>query len=226
MKIDISHGGIISPSVMCADMLNLEKDIKILKGEGIEFLHVDFMDNKFVPNITYGVDMVRAFRGGCGMRRDIHIMGFEPQQYFDRMDIGEGDFVSVHLEECDDVDAVLCEIRERGALSSLAICPDTPIEQIKEHFKYTDGILVMSVYPGFAGRPMAPGSFERLKAARQLIDESGREIVLEIDGNVSWTNAPIMRECGADMFVAGSSSIFGKEGTLSDNIKRFNEIVK
>ena len=84
----------------------------------------------------------------------------------------------------------------------------------------------MSVYPGFAGRPMAPGSFERLREARRLIDESGRQIVLEIDGNVSWTNAPIMRECGADMFVAGSSSIFGKEGTLSENIKRFNEIIK
>lgn len=226
MKIDIKNGGILSPSVMCADLLNLEKDINILKSNGVNYLHVDFMDNKFVPNITFGTDVVRALKNACGMIRDIHIMGFEPQQYFDRMDIGENDIVAVHFEECDDVDSVLDEISRRGAVPFMAISPDTPVETITEHFEHLSGILLMSVYPGFAGKPMVPTSFDRLRLARKLIDESKKDIVLEIDGNVSWVNAPKMRECGADMFVAGSSSIFQKGTDLKENILRFNELVK
>ena len=226
VKIDKSNGGIISPSVMCADLLNLEHDISELKQLGVNLLHVDFMDNRFVPNITFGTDIVRKLKNICSMVRDIHIMGYDPEQYFDLMDIGENDMVSVHFEECDDVDAVLKEIRARGSLSSLAISPDTPVEEIENHLDNIDAVLLMSVYPGFAGKPMAPGSFERLKKVRNIIDNSGHDILLEVDGNVSWKNAPIMRECGADMFVAGSSSIFGKDGSLEDNIKRFRELIK
>lgn len=226
MEINVSNGGIISPSVMCADLINLEADIKTLKELGIEYLHVDFMDNKFVPNMTFGVDMVRALKDVCGMHRDIHIMAFEPEQYFDKMDIGENDIVAVHLEECDDVDAVLDNISSRGAKAFMAISPDTPVEEIKNHIDHLDGVLLMSVYPGFAGKPMAPGSLEKLAAARKLLDETGKHIPLEIDGNVSWVNAPLMRKNGADMFVAGSSSIFQKNTSLAENIEKFSELVK
>lgn len=223
--IDVSNGGVISPSVMCADPLNLERDICTLKENGVNVLHIDFMDNKFVPNITFGADIVRVLKG-VGMIRDIHIMAYEPEQYFERMAIGEGDIVAVHYEECADVRATLCTVRQLGAVPFLALSPDTPLDRAEEFFDVIGGVLIMSVYPGFAGKPMAPNSLERLASMRKMIDQSGRDILLEIDGNVSWQNAPKMRECGADMFVAGSSSIFGKEGTLSQNIARFQALIK
>lgn len=226
MNFDLSRGGIITPSVMCANLLHLERDIRLMLDEGLEYLHIDFMDNKYVPNITFGTDVVAALAGVDKMKRDIHILARTPEQYFDAMKIGESDNVAVHFDACDDVGAVLGEIAARGAEPFLAISPDTPVEEMLNYLDLLSGVIIMSVYPGFAGRPMVPGSFERLKAAREIIDKSGREIVLMIDGNVSWQNAPIMRECGADMFVAGSSSIFDGKADLKSNIERFRELIK
>ena len=229
MDIDLNNGGIISPSVMCADLLNLENDIKLMKSNGIDFLHVDFMDNKFVPNITFGTDVVRALKNANGMRRDIHIMALEPQQYFDVMDIGEGDIVSFHTNSCkntNDVHNVLYNIRSRGAHPSIAISPDIDTAIIHDYINEIDAVLIMTVYPGFAGRPMAQNGFDHIRSARKIIDDSKKDILLEVDGNVSWENAPKMRKCGADMFVAGSSSIFGKGSSLTENIARFNSLIK
>ena len=227
MEINLSNGGILSPSVMCADLINLENDIEILKNNGVEYLHVDFMDNKFVSNITFGADTVRALKDVCGMHRDIHVMAQNPVQYFDKMDVGETDIVAVHYESClENTENVLKDIHSRGALAFLAISPDTSVKTARKFFEHIDGVLLMSVYPGFAGRPMVPGSFERISELRKYIEKKKKKIALEIDGNVSWENAPIMRENGADMFVAGSSSIYQKNTDLSENIKRFLELVK
>lgn len=108
--------GMLSPSVMCADLLNLQNEIEELDSLGVEFLHIDFMDNKFVPNITFDTNMVKSFKRAMkNIRRDIHLMAFEPQQFFDAMEISKGDMVSVHFEACEDVSSVLAEIRSRGA---------------------------------------------------------------------------------------------------------------
>ena len=115
--------GMLSPSLMCADPLNLQADIETLDALGVSYIHLDFMDNKFVPNLTLDTTIVRAVKSVLkNMKRDIHIMAFEPEQYFDRMDIGEGDIVSVHFEACPDtLHKVIAEIRERGASPFVAI---------------------------------------------------------------------------------------------------------
>ena len=219
--------GMLSPSLMCANLLELKRDICIMNDLNVEFLHIDFMDGKFVPNITFGTDLIKAIRKGaekCVL--DIHIMAHNPQQYFDKMEIQAGEIVSVHLESTDDIKSLLKEIRERGARPSLAINPDTPVDSVLPYLKMVDCILLMTVYPGFAGQPLAPNSIERISQLRQLIDKSGNDVILEVDGNVSWENAVKMRKAGADLFVAGSSSVFQAGHDIAENIKKFYNIIR
>lgn len=217
----------LSPSLMCADPLNLQADIEKLDSLGVAYIHLDFMDNKFVPNLTLDTNLVKSVKGVLkDMKRDIHIMAFEPEQYFDRMDIGSGDIVSVHYEACENLHEVISEIRERGASPFIAISPDTKPEVIKDYLSEIDGVVVMTVYPGFAGRPIVEGSFEKLSAVRKIIDESGYDVILEVDGHVSWDLCQKMRQCGADLFVAGSSSIYGKGLKLEDSVPKMMELIK
>ena len=219
--------GMLSPSVMCADLLNLEKEIEKLDKLGVEYLHIDFMDNKFVPNITFDTNMVKSFKRPMkNIKRDIHIMAFEPQQYFDAMEIGKDDMVSVHFEACEDPHAVLAEIKSRGALPCIAISPDTPVETVNEFFDEVYAVLLMTVYPGFAGQPMAPCSMERLSELKNIIVKSGKDIKIEVDGHVSWDHCGEMRQRGGDIFVAGSSSVYGKELDMEEAVKRFYSLVK
>ncbi len=219
--------GMLSPSLMCADPLNLQADIEKLDALGVEYIHLDFMDNKFVPNMTLDTNLVRAVKRVLkNMKRDIHIMAFEPEQYFDRMDIGSGDIVSVHYEACENLHEVIADIRSRGASPFVAISPDTKPEVILDYIGEIDGVVVMTVYPGFAGAPLVDGSFEKLSAVRKLIDDSGSNVILEVDGHVSWDLCQEMRRRGAELFVAGSSSIYGKGLKLEDSVPKMTELIK
>ncbi len=219
--------GMLSPSLMCADVLNLQSELTVLDKMGVEYIHLDFMDNRFVSNITLDTGLIKATKSVLTqMKRDIHIMAYEPQQYFDRMDIGEGDIVSVHYEACEKLSDVIADIRQRGASPFLAISPDTPAEVLCDFFDVIDGCLVMTVYPGFAGRPIVPGSFEKLARVKSLIKESGKNILMEVDGHVSWDLCRKMRDCGADIFVAGSSSLYQKGLDIEDAVARMRELVK
>ncbi len=219
--------GQLSASLMCADLLNLESELTRLQQLQVEYLHFDFMDGRFVPNITFGNAFIRAFRKAFPHYPvDIHIMAFEPQQYFDVMGIGKGDLVSVHFEACEDVHAVLADLRARGARPLLAISPDTPVDAIVPYLDELDGVLVMTVYPGDSGKPLAPHSMERLAATRALLDATGRHLILEVDGCVSWANAPKMRQAGTDLFVLGSSSVFEKGGVYEETVPRFRQLIQ
>ena len=219
--------GMLSPSLMCADVLNLQRDLTVLDKLDVDYIHLDFMDNHFVPNITLDPDLIRKTKSVLRhMKRDIHIMAFEPEKYFDRMDIGAGDIVSVHYEACENLSDVLAEIKRRGASPFIAISPDTKPEVLTDYFDQIDGVLVMTVYPGFAGRPIVDGSFEKLAAVRKLIDGSGRRLIMEVDGHVSWDLCQRMRSCGADIFVAGSSSLFQEGLDLSEAVAKMSELVK
>ncbi len=219
--------GMLSPSLMCADVLNLERELTVLDDLGVEYIHLDFMDNHFVPNITLDTGLIRATKTVLKhMKRDIHIMAYKPEQFFDAMEIGEGDIVAVHYEACEDLGAVLDEIRRRKASPFVAISPDTKPDVLPAYFDKIDGVLVMTVYPGFAGRPIVEGSMEKLCAVRKLLDESGKNLLMEVDGHVSWELCSKMRECGADIFVAGSSSLYQKGLDISEAVQRMSELVK
>lgn len=219
--------GMLSPSLMCADPLNVQQELTVLDDLGVDYIHLDFMDNHFVPNLTLSPELIKATKKVLRhMKRDIHIMAVEPQQYFDRMDIGEGDIVAVHYEACPDLCAVLADIRQRGATPAIALSPDTEPEVLTEWLGRIGMVLVMTVYPGFAGRPIVPGSMEKLAAVRKLIDESGYHPLLEVDGHVSWELCREMRARGADMFVAGSSSLYQEGLDIGEAVARMSELVK
>ena len=217
----------LSPSLMCADVLNLQSELEALERLGVEYIHLDFMDNHFVPNITLDANIIKSVKSVLkSMKRDIHIMAYEPEQYFERMDIGEGDIVSVHYEACPDtLHKVIAEIRERGAVPFIAISPDTKPEVLTDYLDEIDGVLVMTVYPGFAGRPIVEGSFDKIKAVRKLLDSRREGILLEVDGHVSWDLCAEMRACGGDMFVAGSSSLYQKGLDISEAVERMRALI-
>ena len=219
--------GLLSPSLMCADVLHLGSELAVLDDLGVEYIHLDFMDNKFVPNITLDTTLIRAVKPVLKqMKRDIHIMAYEPQSFFDGMAIGEGDIVSFHYEACENRGEVIDDIKSRGASAFMAISPDTEPDVLLPYLDKIDGILVMTVYPGFAGQPIVEGSFDKIAAVRKMIDDSGRPLLLEVDGHVSWDLCQKMRACGADIFVAGSSSLYQKGLDMKDAVARMNELVK
>ena len=136
--------GMLSPSLMCADALNLQSEIEVLDKLGVEYIHLDFMDNHFVPNITLSADLIKAVKSVLvNMKRDIHIMAYQPEQFFDRMDIGQGDIVAVHYEACDNLHEVITDIRQRGASPFVAISPDTKPDVLEDFLDEIDGVRLL-----------------------------------------------------------------------------------
>lgn len=218
--------GMLSPSLMCADLLNLQSDIETLDKAGAEYIHLDFMDGAFVPNITLDTALIKKVKSVLvNMKRDIHIMAFNPEKYFDSMNIGNGDIVSVHYEACDNLNDVISEIKSRGASAFVAVSPDTSAEVLSSFIDKIDGVLVMTVYPGFAGQPLAEGSMEKIAQVREMIDKSRGDLILEVDGHVSWDLCGEMVRNGADLLVAGSSSVFSGENSLEESVKRMKSLI-
>lgn len=215
----------LSPSIMCADSNELDSVIHLIEKMNIDYLHIDFMDGKFVPNKMFSAQSVNNFSQMINnTKRDIHIMAYEPSQYFRTMGIKKGDMVSVHYEACSDVTKTLLDIKKLGASACLAINPDTKVTVIKKYLYLIDAVLIMTVVPGFAGQALAPKSFERIKQAKKIINDSTYpDIKIEVDGNVSWVNSLKMKEAGADIFVAGSSSVFDKKNSVENNMLLFRQ---
>ncbi|MBQ6066736.1 MAG: ribulose-phosphate 3-epimerase [Clostridia bacterium] len=215
----------ISPSLMCADIFKLREIIDAFEANGIEYLHIDVMDGQFVPNFCLGTDYCRRLKAGASIPLDIHLMVTEPEEKLKAFPFGPGDFVSVHFESASDVTGALNAVRERGAGAFLAINPNTPVEAVKPFLPLLEGVLLMTVYPGFAGQKMTDGSLERITALRKLLDEAGRpDCRIEVDGNVNYEKAPLMRKAGADIFVVGTSSVLGP-GDIDENIRRMRGLL-
>ena len=213
----------LAPSMMCCDFLRLGEQIKIFEQHKIELLHIDIMDGSFVPNITLGTDFVRQVKRVTDIPLDIHMMTEEPERFLDMLEFGKGDYVSIHYESTKHVQRALGLVRERGAKALLALNPATPVEMASELIDDIDGLLIMSVNPGFAGQKVIPHSFEKIAHAKAFLNSRGRvNAEIEVDGNVSLENAVKMRGAGADIFVLGTSGIF-KGDDLGKNIDSFRE---
>ncbi|MBQ6823569.1 MAG: ribulose-phosphate 3-epimerase [Clostridia bacterium] len=217
----------ISPSMMCADYGDLPATLRTLERNGIEYLHIDIMDGHFVPNFTLGTDYCRYLKKATAIPLDYHLMVEEPETKLDWFPIGEGDLVSVHYESTRHLQRVLALIREKGAHPMVAINPATPISVLEEILCDVDGILVMTVNPGFAGQKLVPATLEKLRKLRAALDAKGYEqLLIEVDGNVNLPNAALMREAGADLFVAGTSSIFKPNEDMDENIAKLRAVIR
>lgn len=216
----------ISPSLMCADFLHLGDELKALEKYGIEYLHVDIMDGVFVSNYTLGTDFIKKIHRATDIPLDIHLMIDHPDTKLDWFEFKEGDYVSVHYEACTHVQAVLSNIHKRGAKTMLALNPGTPLCVLEDLLPDLDAVLIMTVNPGFAGQKLVPQTLDKIRRLRRMLDENGYENVeIECDGNVSFENAKKMSDAGANIFVAGTSSIYSKEASFEENIKKFREVI-
>lgn len=216
----------ISASLMCADPFNLKDTIKTLEDNNIDFLHIDIMDGKFVPNLGIGSDYINALKKHTNIPFDYHIMVKDPDSIINLLDLREQDIVSVHYESSYQIQRTLENLRKFNCKIMIAVNPATPLCVLEELIYYIDGINLLMVNPGFAGQKMVDNCLKKAQKVARFIRKFKREdIIFEVDGNISFENAKKLKEIGANMFVAGSSSIFQK-GNMDELTKKMNLIVK
>ena len=215
----------LSASIMCADLLNMEKSIRETERAGIDYLHVDIMDGDFVPNITLGFDLINALKKITDIPLDVHMMVNEPSKFIDMMNLGENDILCVHYESEMHIARTLEKIKNKGVKAGLAINPGTPVESFRYLTELIDMALVMTVNPGFAGQKIVPFAARKVRDTRALLDSLGGEnILIEVDGNISPENGVKMSEAGADIFVLGTSALFVKDKDMKDAADYLREI--
>ena len=196
----------IAPSILSADFSKMGEEVHSLEVNGADLVHCDVMDGVFVNNITFGIKMVEDIRKRTSLPLDCHLMIVHPEKYVERFAKAGADIITVHYEACqDNLKEVLTLIKESGAKCGAVINPDTPVEKIADVLPICDMVLVMSVFPGFGGQKFIPEALDKLRQLRKMIDESGREIDLQIDGGVTEDNAEEIKAAGANVIVAGSA---------------------
>lgn len=194
----------IAPSMLSADFLHLEKDVKMV-NEHADLFHLDIMDGVFVPNISYGFPLVEAIAKIARKPLDTHLMIVEPEKYVERFVKAGSAMVSFHLNATKDPDAVLAKIRECGAKAGLVINPDLPVESLFPHLKNCDFVMLMSVFAGFGGQKFIEDTYGRIEALKSEIEAQGLNIPIEVDGGVSAANSAKLVAAGAEILVAGSA---------------------
>ncbi|MBQ7899529.1 MAG: ribulose-phosphate 3-epimerase [Bacteroidales bacterium] len=195
---------LVAPSMLAADFLHLEKDIRIV-NECADLFHLDIMDGTFVPNISYGFPVVEAISSIAVKPLDVHLMIVNPEKYVERFAKVGASMISFHLNATEDPAAVLRDIRSLGVKAGLVINPDIPVESLYPYLKDADFILLMSVYAGFGGQKFIEDTYVRVRTLREEIARQGLDLPIEVDGGVGPANAKALIEAGAEILVAGSA---------------------
>src|SRR5580658_374373 len=214
---------IIAPSILAADFARLGDEARAVEAAGADWLHVDVMDGHFVPNITIGPDVVKALRAHVSIPMDVHLMISPADPYLEAIRAAGADWITVHPEAGPHLDRTLKRIRELGAKAGVAFNPSTPPDTIEWMLEDVDLVLVLSINPGFGGQSFMPSQVAKIAQLRQMIDASGRDIVLEVDGGVTPQTAPSCLEAGATALVAGTAVFRGGPEAYAANIRALKD---
>lgn len=201
---------LISPSLLSADFGNLQRDIEMVNRSQADWFHLDIMDGVFVPNISYGMPVIKAIKKYAKKPLDVHLMIIDPDRYIDDFQKAGADILTVHYETCNHLHRTVQNIKSKGMKAGVSLNPHTPVHLLKDIIADVDLVLIMSVNPGFGGQKFIPNAINKIKELKQLIIENNSNALIEVDGGVDQTNAKELVESGCDVLVAGSY-IFGAE---------------
>jgi len=196
---------IIAPSVLAADFANLQRDIEMINRSDAQWIHLDVMDGVFVPNISYGMPVIKAIDDLSDKVMDVHLMIVQPERYIkDFKEVG-ADVLTVHYEASTHLHRTIQAIKDEGMKAGVALNPHTPVHLVEDIIKDIDLLLIMSVNPGFGGQKFIQHTYEKIVQAAELIDRKNADVVIEVDGGVGPGNAAQLTQLGADVLVAGSA---------------------
>jgi len=215
---------IVAPSFLSANFLNLEADCKMINESEADWFHLDVMDGRFVPNITFGPMIIEFIRKASTRFFDVHLMIVEPEKYVEDFKKAGANMLTVHEECCVHLHRNIQQIKSLGMQAGVALNPHTPVESLKEVLDDIDMVLIMSVNPGFGGQKFIPNTLNKIRTLRRMIDERGLATKIEIDGGVTLENAPDIIKAGADVLVAGNTVFKSKDP--KDTIAQLKKITR
>ena len=196
---------IIAPSLLSANFLQLQRDCDMINSSKADYFHLDVMDGRFVPNLSFGLPVIEQIRQATGKICDVHLMILEPEKFAADFKKAGADILTVHIEVCQHLHRNIQQIKALGMQAGVAINPHTPMLMLEDILEDIDLVCVMSVNPGFGGQKFIPSTLGRIRQLRQMIDERKPEVKIEVDGGVTLENAPSIVQAGADVLVAGNT---------------------
>lgn len=215
---------LIAPSVLSADFLNLSRDLEMINNSEADWFHVDVMDGRFVPNISFGMSIIKQMKKVAKKPLDVHLMIVEPEKYFEDFKNAGADILTVHYEVCDHLHRSLTTIKSLGMKAGVAINQHTPISMLQDVIHEIDLLIIMSINPGFGGQKFLPATYKKIREAKQMITDAGCDTLIEIDGGVTLDNAKDILDAGCDVLVAGNTVFSSDDPTAT--IKKLKNVGK